>query len=224
MKFHKEGYGIIVCFFLVLVFFNVVVYYLGGRYLPFVFYFFILVSLIFFSMMLNFFRTPKRLFNEDTENKVIAPADGKIVAIEEVTENEYFKGKRIQLSIFMNIFDAHVNWVPVEGTIVHSSHQNGRFIAAYLPKSSTENERSTVVIQRDNGEQILVRQIAGAVAKRIVTYAHPPHKCRINEQLGFIKFGSRVDLFLPLDAEIKVQLDEKVKGNQTIIAQLNAKN
>jgi phosphatidylserine decarboxylase len=174
-------------------------------------------------MILNFFRTPKRLFKENTEDIVVAPADGTIVVIEEVVENEYFKDKRIQLSIFMNIFDAHVNWTPIDGTIIHSSHQNGRFMAAYLPKSSTENERSSVVIQRDNGEQILVRQIAGAMAKRIVTYAKPHCKCRINEQLGFIKFGSRVDLYLPLDAEIKVRLDEKVKGNQTIIAQLKTK-
>jgi phosphatidylserine decarboxylase len=171
-------------------------------------------------LILNFFRTPKRLYKESVENTVIAPADGRIVVIEEVTENEYFRDKRIQVSIFMSAFDAHVNWVPVEGTIIHSSHQKGRFMAAYLPKSSTENERSTIVIQRDNGEQILVRQIAGAMAKRIVTYAKPNQKCRINEQLGFIKFGSRVDLFLPLDTEIKVQLDEKVKGNQTVIAQL----
>jgi phosphatidylserine decarboxylase len=160
------------------------------------------------------------LFQGDTENKVVASADGTIVVIEEVMENEYFRDKRMQVSIFMSIFDAHVNWVPVNGTIIHSSYQPGRFMAAYLPKSSTENERSTVVIQRDNGEQILVRQIAGAVAKRIVTYAEPNRKCRINEQLGFIKFGSRVDLFLPLDAEIKVQMDEKVKGNQTVIALL----
>jgi phosphatidylserine decarboxylase len=160
------------------------------------------------------------LFIENTENKVVAPADGKIVVIEEVAENEYFKDKRIQVSVFMNIFDAHVNWIPLDGTIIHSSHQNGRFMAAYLPKSSTENERSTIVIQRDNGKKILVRQIAGAMAKRIVTYARPNQKCRINEQLGFIKFGSRVDLFLPLDTEIKVQMDEKVKGNQTVIAQL----
>jgi phosphatidylserine decarboxylase len=220
MKFHKEGYGIIACFFIILVLFNAAVYYLAGRYLPFIFYFFIFSSLVFFSLILNFFRTPKRLYKESTENTVIAPADGRIVVIEEVTENEYFRDKKIQISIFMNAFDAHVNWVPVDGTIIHSSHQNGRFMAAYLPKSSTENERSTIVIQRDNEEQILVRQIAGAMAKRIVTYAKPSQKCRINEQLGFIKFGSRVDLYLPLNAEIKVQLDEKVKGNQTVIAQL----
>jgi phosphatidylserine decarboxylase len=220
MKFHKEGSGIIACFLLILVLFNTGIYYLAGKYLPFIFYFFIFSSLVFFSMILNFFRSPKRLFKENTTNKVIAPADGRIVVIEEVAENEYFRDNRMQVSIFMNVFDAHVNWIPVDGTIIHSSHQNGRFMAAYLPKSSTENERSTVVIQRDNGEQILVRQIAGAMAKRIVTYAKPSQKCRINEQLGFIKFGSRVDLFLPLDTNIQVQLDEKVKGNQTIIAQL----
>jgi phosphatidylserine decarboxylase len=220
MKFHKEGYRIMAWFFLILVLFNIIAYYLAGKYFPFISYLFILTSFVFFFLILNFFRTPQRSFKGNVENKVVAPADGKIVVVEEVVENEYFMGKRIQVSIFMNIFDAHVNWVPAEGTIIHSSHQKGRFMAAYLPKSSTENERSTVVIQRDNGVQILVRQIAGAVAKRIVTYVKPDQKCRINEQLGFIKFGSRVDLFLPLDAEIQVQLDEKVKGNHTVIAQL----
>jgi phosphatidylserine decarboxylase len=220
MKFHKEGYRIIACFFLILVLSNTAVYFLTGKCLFFIFYFFLLMSLVFFTTILNFFRSPGCLFKGSTENKVVAPADGKIVVIEEVMENEYFQEKRIQVSIFMSIFDAHVNWIPLDGTIVHSSYQKGRFMAAYLPKSSTENERSTVVIQRDNGQQILVRQIAGAMAKRIVTYAKPNQKCRINEQLGFIKFGSRVDLFLPLDTDIRVQLDEKVKGNQTVIAQL----
>ncbi|MDR2057693.1 MAG: phosphatidylserine decarboxylase family protein [Dysgonamonadaceae bacterium] len=218
MNIHKEGYHIIVYCFIILVLVNTTVYYLVGKSL--LFYFVLFVSIGLFSLIINFFRRPKCLFKENSENKIVAPADGTIVVIEEVMENEYFRDKRIQVSIFMNVFDAHVNWIPVDGTIIHSSHQNGRFMAAYLPKSSTENERSTIVIQRDNGEQILVRQIAGAVAKRIVTYAKPNQKCRINEQLGFIKFGSRVDLFLPLDSEIKVQLDEKVRGNQTVIAQL----
>jgi phosphatidylserine decarboxylase len=171
-------------------------------------------------VILNFFRSPARIFSGETRNTVTAPADGTIVVIEEVEENEYFHDKRIQVSIFMSIFNAHVNWVPLDGTIVHRSYQKGRFMAAYLPKSSTENERSTVVIQRDNGEQVLVRQIAGAMAQRIVTYVETGRKYHINEQLGFIKFGSRVDLFLPLNAEINVQMDETVKGNQTVIASL----
>jgi phosphatidylserine decarboxylase len=218
MKFHKEGHRIILNCFIFWVLINSAIYYLSGRSL--LFYFALLLSTGLFCLILNFFRNPKCLFCGDTDNKVIAPADGTIVVIEDVLENEYFHDKRKQVSIFMSIFNAHVNWIPIDGTIIHSSYQKGRFMAAYLPKSSTENERTTIVIQRDNGEQILVRQIAGAMAKRIVTYAKPNRKCRINEQLGFIKFGSRVDLFLPLDTEIKVQLDDQVKGNQSLIAEL----
>jgi len=126
----------------------------------------------------------------------------------------------LQVSIFMSLFNAHVNWVPCDGKVVHASHQNGRFFAAYLPKSSAENERSTIVIEQENGEQILVRQIAGAMAKRIATYVKPGHDCHINQQLGFIKFGSRVDVFLPLSAKVEVKLGDCTKGNQTVIAQL----
>jgi phosphatidylserine decarboxylase len=218
MKFHKEGYRVITYSLVFLVLINATVYNLVGKSL--FFYFVLFVTTALFCLILNFFRSPKYFFPGDTQNMVIAPADGTIVVIEEVEENEYFRDKRIQVSIFMSIFNAHVNWIPVDGTIVHKSYQKGRFMAAYLPKSSAENERSTVVIQRDNGEQILVRQIAGAMAKRIVTYAQTDQKCRINDQLGFIKFGSRVDLFLPLDSDIKVQMDEPVLGNQTVIALL----
>ncbi|MCC8147080.1 MAG: phosphatidylserine decarboxylase family protein, partial [Bacteroidales bacterium] len=167
-----------------------------------------------------FFRSPHCIFTGKTKNVVVAPADGTIVVVEEVFEAEYFQEKKLQVSVFMSITNVHVNWIPVDGKIIHYSHQNGRFMAAYLPKSSTENERSTVVIKRENGEEILVRQIAGAMAKRIVTYAEEGQDCHINEQLGFIKFGSRVDLFLPLDTDIKVELDQKVYGNQTIIVYL----
>jgi len=118
------------------------------------------------------------------------------------------------------LFNAHINWIPCNGKVILSTHQNGRFQAAYLPKSSSENERSNIIIERENGEQILVKQIAGAVARRIVTYVNAGQECRINQQLGFIKFGSRVDLFLPLHAKVEVKLGDKVKGNQTIIAHL----
>jgi phosphatidylserine decarboxylase len=218
MKFHKEGYHIIIYSFILFVFINTAVYYLVGKSL--LFYFVLFFSTLLLGVILNFFRSPEYVFPGDTQNTVIAPADGTVVVIEEVEENEYFHDKRIQVSIFMSIFNAHVNWIPLDGTIVHRSYQKGRFMAAYLPKSSTENERSTVVIQRHSGEQVLVRQIAGAMAKRIVTYVETGQKSHINEQLGFIKFGSRVDLFLPLNAEIKVQMDETVRGNQTVIASL----
>jgi phosphatidylserine decarboxylase len=170
-------------------------------------------------MIVNFFRSPNRIFKDYKSGAIVAPADGTIVVVEEVEENEYFHDKRIQVSIFMSLFNAHVNWIPCDGKIIEYKYQPGRFMAAYLPKSSTENERSTIVIELDNGEKVLVRQIAGAMAKRIVTYVKNGEQCRINQQLGFIKFGSRVDLFLPLHTDVKVELDAGVKGNQTLIAQ-----
>jgi phosphatidylserine decarboxylase len=174
--------------------------------------------------VLNFFKWPHCIYTEETKDVVIAPADGRIVVIEEVFETEYFQAPRLQLSVFMGITNVHVNWIPVNGTVIHSSYQEGRFQAAFLPKSSAENERSSVVIETDYGERILVRQIAGAMARRIVTYAKPGQRCHINEQLGFIKFGSRVDIFLPLDADIQVALHQRVYGNQTVIARLKENN
>jgi phosphatidylserine decarboxylase len=178
------------------------------------------VSAILFLIVLNFFRSPYRRFPFDSEGLVIAPADGTIVAIEEVMENEYFHDKRLQVSIFMSVFNVHANWFPVNGTVKHVSHQNGRFQAAYLPKCSTENERSTIVIRTGYGVDVLTRQIAGAMARRIVTYAKEHELCHVDEQMGFIKFGSRVDTFLPVGTEILVDMDQKVTGNQTPIARL----
>jgi phosphatidylserine decarboxylase len=217
MRIHKEGYKIIFAAFIVLGLLNGVFYFYASKIL--LFYFILFVSLLAFCAVLNFFKNPRSIFTGSVENIVVSPADGTIVVVEEVYEAEYFHEKRIQVSVFMGITNVHVNWIPMEGKIVHSSHQNGRFRAAYLPKSSIDNERSTVVIERDNGEQVLVRQIAGAMARRIVTYAGVGQMCHINDQLGFIKFGSRVDIFLPLTAEIEVEIDQKVYGNQTIIAQ-----
>jgi phosphatidylserine decarboxylase len=218
MKIHKEGRSIIAYTFVIYALINTALFFLAGKNL--LSYFILTVSIVFFLIVLNFFRSPRRVFHEAQENTVLAPADGTIVVVEEVTENEYFHEKKIQVSIFMSVFNVHVNWIPTDGTVIHSSHQDGRFCAAYLPKSSAENERSTVIIRKKNGEEILVRQIAGAMARRIVTYAEADRECRINEQLGFIKFGSRVDLFLPIGTKINVQMDEKVRGNQTVIAQL----
>jgi phosphatidylserine decarboxylase len=218
MKIHKEGHKIIVCTVILLLLLNLALYRVASRALSF--YFVLLFSTGAFAAILNFFRSPNRVFKGSDHGTIICPADGTVVVIEEVVENEYFHETRMQVSIFMSIFNAHINWIPCHGKIIHCSHQKGRFMAAYLPKSSTENERSTIVIERENGEQILVRQIAGAMAKRIVTYANPGEDCLINQQLGFIKFGSRVDLFLPLNADIQVEIDQCVRGNQTIIAQL----
>lgn len=218
MKIHKEGNNIIIFTFILLLLLNLTLYRVANKSLSF--YFVSLLSTGVFFLILNFFRCPNRVFKNNASDVVVAPADGTIVVVEEVMENEYFHEKRLQVSIFMSLFNAHVNWIPCNGEIVHYSHQNGRFMAAYLPKSSTENERSTIVIAQEKGEQILVRQIAGAMAKRIVTYAKTGQECHINQQLGFIKFGSRVDLFLPLDAKVEVELDACVKGNRTVIARL----
>lgn len=170
--------------------------------------------------LVNFFRCPIRLFGKDTKNTVVAPADGRIVVVEEVEENEYFQDRRIQVSIFMSIINVHANWFPVDGFVKLVKHEDGAFLKAYLPKSSTDNERTTIVIETPEGKEILVRQIAGAMARRIVTYAKEEEQCYIDEHLGFIKFGSRVDLFLPLDTEINVSPGQLTIGNNTIIGKL----
>ncbi len=177
------------------------------------------ISCVVFIFFTYFFRISNRILIAD-DNYIIAPADGNIVVIEPVMENDYFHEERMQVSIFMSVFDVHANWFPVSGKVLHVSHQNGRKMAAYLPKSSTENERSSVIIEARNGQKILVRQVAGALARRIVTYAKEGTECHINQQLGFIKFGSRVDMFLPMDAEILTELHEDTIGNETIIAKL----
>lgn len=218
MKVHREGTGILLTLFTICFIVNVGLYYWVGA--TICFYTVFIVSAALFLSVLNFFRSPFRRFPYDSEGLVIAPADGTIVAIEEVMENEYFGEKRLQISIFMSVFNVHANWFPVNGTVKHVSHQNGRFMAAYLPKSSTENERSTVVVTTRNGVDVLARQIAGALARRIVTYAREGEKCHVDEQMGFIKFGSRVDVFLPVGTEVLVEMDQKVTGNQTPIARL----
>lgn len=174
--------------------------------------------------MVNFFRCPIRYFNHDTENLVVAPADGKVVVIEEVFENEYFNDKRIMISIFMSLLNVHANWFPVDGFVKLVKHEDGNFHKAFLPKASIENERSTVVIQTPQSGDILVRQIAGAMARRIVSYARENEECYIDEHLGFIKFGSRVDIYLPLNSEVCVKLKQKTIGDNTIIAKLPKTN
>jgi phosphatidylserine decarboxylase len=201
---------------------NLSVFYTIGK--GILFYIIILLSVFLFLLVLNFFRSPARRFPYDSEGLVIAPADGTIVAIEEVMENEYFHEKRLQVSIFMSIFNVHANWFPVNGTVKHVSHRRGRFKAAYLPKSSVENERSTIVITTPYDVDVLTRQIAGAMARRVVTYAKNNERCHVDEQMGFIKFGSRVDTFLPVGTEILVEMDQKVVGNQTPIARLRKIN
>jgi phosphatidylserine decarboxylase len=181
----------------------------------------LIISALLLFFFAYFFRNPPRKVYIDDASLVVAPADGTIVVVEPTEEMEYFGDKRIQVSIFMSVFNVHANWYPVKGTIVKSVHHSGRHMAAFLPKSSTENERSTVVIESLGKTQILVRQIAGALARRIVTYAHPGKECHLNEHIGFIKFGSRVDIYFPLDTEIFVQVGDSTTGNETIIARLN---
>lgn len=204
---------------LVVVVLNALVFWAAG--LSFWSFLVLAVTLVAYGIAVNFFRCPIRLFGGDIENTVVAGADGKVVVVEEVEENEYFHDRRIMVSIFMSLTNVHANWFPVEGFVKLVEHQNGNFHKAWLPKASMENERTTVVIETPAGEEVLVRQIAGAVARRIVTYARPDEECYIDEHLGFIKFGSRVDVFLPLTAEVKVKLGQATTGNQTVIAKLH---
>lgn len=168
----------------------------------------------------NFYRFPKRKQQSNAPFAVLAATDGQIVAIEKVYEPEVLKCECIQISTFMTIFNVHAQWFPISGEVTYTAHHEGRFMSANLPKSSIENERSSIVIQSESGHNILVRQIAGAVARRIITYAEVGEQYATDEPLGFIKFGSRVDLFLPLGSEIKVELGQKAWGNETLIAML----
>lgn len=174
-----------------------------------------------YAVVVNFFRCPIRYFpQEDTDGIVVAPADGKIVVIEEVDEDKYFHERRLMISIFMSLFNVHANWFPVDGKVKNVVHQNGNFHKAWLPKASEENERADVIITTADGTDILCRQIAGAVARRIVTYAKESEDCYIDEHLGFIKFGSRVDVYLPIGSEVCVKMGQSTTGDQTIIAKL----
>lgn len=218
MKIHKEGFIIILITILILVGINLGVHHLTPA--PFL-YFSIPASLIFLFLIVQFFRVPKRNISV-FDNKVICPADGKVVVIEETTENEYLKDKRIQVSIFMSPLNVHINWYPVSGEVKYFKYHPGKYLVAWHPKSSTDNERTTVVVETSSGIPVLFRQIAGAVARRIVCYAKENDRAEQGTEFGFIKFGSRVDVFLPLGSEIKVNIDDKVKGSQTILAELPA--
>lgn len=213
--FHKEGFKIIRNTTITLLIVNGIAWYLFGesnliKLLTF-------TSVVFSILILQFFRNPKRVTTINS-NQVIAPADGKIVVLEETVEHEYFKDKRIQVSIFMSPFNVHVNRYPISGEVKFTKYHPGKFLVAWHPKSSTENERTTIVVESEKTGPILLRQIAGAVAKRIVLYAKKGEQCSQGHDMGFIKFGSRVDLFLPLDAKINIKINDTVKGGQTIIA------
>lgn len=216
-RIHREGTEILLVSFMILA----LVSFLLWFYLPKLYVLNTVVCsvlVVTYLLMVNFFRSPKRIFPGDVDNVVVAPADGKVVVIEKVFEPDHFKDERLQVSIFMSPMNVHANWYPVDGVIKRSEHQKGKFHKAWLPKASTENERSLVVIEMEDGREILVRQIAGAMARRIVTYASVGEECFIDQHMGFIKFGSRVDLYLPLDVDLKVELNQKTVGNGTVIA------
>lgn len=174
-----------------------------------------------YCIVLNFYRCPIRYFpSEDTDKIVVAPADGLIVVIEEVEENTYFHDRRLMISIFMSLWNVHANWFPVDGVVKFVKHFNGNFHKAWLPKASEENEHADIMLTTPDGQDVLCRQIAGAVARRIVTYAKEGEDCYIDEHLGFIKLGSRVDVFLPIGSEVCVKMGQSTTGDQTVLAKL----
>ncbi len=218
IRIHHEGTQILIVGFLLLAVINVLLYMCIENKIPF--YVVFLASIAVYLLMVNFFRCPIRYFEDDTEKVAVAPADGKVVVIEEVDEHEYFHDRRLMISIFMSPLNVHANWYPVDGVVKKVEHHNGCFMNAWLPKASTENERSTIVIETPEGVEVLARQVAGAMARRIVTYAQAGEECYIDEHMGFIKFGSRVDVYLPLGTEVCVTMGQSTTGNQTVIARL----
>lgn len=218
MKFHKEGYPTL----LVTILFSIIMISIAKLVFPefaIAHWFAYLLSGFLLLVVLQFFRHPSRVHTIN-DSAIIAPADGKVVVIEETEEGEYFKDKRIQVSIFMSPINVHINRYPIAGDVLYAKYHPGKFLVASLPKASTENERTTVVVKHSsNGKSVLFRQVAGALARRIVMYSKEGDKALQCAEMGFIKFGSRVDLYLPLDAKLKVKMGDVVKGSQTVIAE-----
>ena len=218
MKFHKEGYVSLV---LVLVF-SAIIIFIARHFFPtfaIAQWFAYALSAFLTIIIIQFFRHPTRVHTKG-DNLIIAPADGKVVVIEETTENEYFKDKRLQVSIFMSPINVHVNRYPIAGVVSFFKYHPGKFLAAWEPKSSTDNERTTVVVKHKNGTEILFRQIAGALARRIVWYTKQGDVAEQCGEMGFIKFGSRVDLFLPIGTKLNVKIGDVVKGSQSVIGEI----
>ena len=219
VKIHHEGVLLLILLFIVLGALNVVLWMLMPTLvIPIVLS---ALSLLCYSFVFNFFRSPKRVYPGVRKNCVVSSADGRVVVVERTHELEFIKGEAIQVSVFMSPLNVHANWFPVDGEVAYVAHHPGRFYSAWLPKSSTENERSTIGIITSGGEKITVRQVAGAMARRIVTYAEPGDEANIDDHMGFIKFGSRVDVYLPLTAEVNVKVEEIVRGGVTLLARLN---
>jgi phosphatidylserine decarboxylase len=219
MRIHKEGYKILIFGFLFLLLLNAAIDIIFSD-LPVLKWICLVSSFLLYVFLLFFFRLPLRKFKPDP-GLLYAPADGKVVVIEETVEKEYFKSPRLQVSIFMSPLNVHSNRYPISGKIKYTNYHPGKYMVAWHPKSSELNEHSTVVIETSGGAEILIRQIAGAVARRIVTYAKKGQEVHQGDELGFIKFGSRVDIFLPLDTEIEVPILQHVRANRSIIAKIN---
>ncbi|MCE6988918.1 phosphatidylserine decarboxylase family protein [Dyadobacter sp. CY323] len=218
MKLHREGFTIIAVTLIILILINLGVNYLlpEGFWIPRL----VLVgSVIVLLLVVQFFRVPKRVVYK-SDRQIVAPCDGKVVVIEEVVEKEFFQGPRRQISIFMSPLNVHINWNPISGVIQYFKYHPGLYLVAWHPKSSTDNERTTIVIRTIEGIDILFRQIAGAAARRIRWYVKEGDQVEQSTEMGFIKFGSRVDIFVPLDAEIKVNLQDKTVGSVTVLAEL----
>lgn len=221
VKIHREGTNILLVVMLIMVVINLSAWmFIRPAVIPIVF---TTISVILYLLIINFFRSPRRQFKGERDNVVVSSVDGTVVALEEVFEPEVLRRKVKMLSVFMSVFNVHANWFPVDGEVLLVRHHRGRFLSAYLPKASIENERSTVLIRANNGQEILVRQIAGAVARRIVTYAEPGDRANLDDHMGFIKFGSRVDIYLPLDTEIFVKIGDKTVGGITVVGHLRDK-
>lgn len=220
MTFHKEGYTSLALCVLFIFVLNAVIqfYYPQAFALKWIIY---ILSALLFIIIVQFFRSPSFAITKD-EQMVLCPADGKVVVIEETEEGEFFKDKRIQVSVFMSPVNVHVNRNPIGGVVKYFKYHPGKYLVAWHPKSSTENERTTVVIENSKGTSVLFRQIAGAMARRIVWYVKEGDKVDQGDQFGFIKFGSRVDIFLPLGTKINVNIGEVVKGGRTVLAELTA--
>ncbi|TXJ27188.1 MAG: phosphatidylserine decarboxylase family protein [Chitinophagaceae bacterium] len=217
MTFHKEGYTSIAVAAIIFGVINLLSFYFLSFNYPLITALVSIVTLGLLIFIISFFRIPKRVLTIN-ENAIIAPADGKVVAIEEVQADEYFNDRRIQVSIFMSPLNVHVNRNPVSGDVVYSQYHKGKYLVAWHPKSSTENERHTTVYRKGDKE-VLAKQIAGALAKRIINYLKSGQQVKQGDEMGFIKFGSRVDLLLPLDAKIKVKIGDKPQGGVTVVAE-----
>lgn len=219
IRIHREGNTTLIYSFVVLAVSAALLWHVVGFGAPF--WIFCVVFGMAWLIVLNFYQCPIRYFDGETDGVVVAPADGHVVVVEEVEEHEYFHDKRLMISIFMSLFNVHANWFPVDGKVKFVRHFNGNFHKAWLPKASMENEHSDIMITTADGENVLCRQIAGAMARRIVTYAKDGEECFIDEHLGFIKLGSRVDVYLPLGSKPCVKIGQSTTGNLTVIARLD---